>query len=63
MATEESDRLIAKEFEEISSTVYVPSMMWIRRAVGEMLAILKMWRDHPESYRGVAWCETMGWQE
>ena len=34
-----------------------------RRAVEEMLANLKVWREHPASSRALAWCEAVGWKE
>ncbi len=34
-----------------------------RRAVEEMLANLKVWREHPASSRASAWCEAVGWKE
>ncbi len=34
-----------------------------RRAVEEMLANLKVWREHPASSLSWAWCEAVGWKE
>ncbi len=34
-----------------------------RRAVEEMLANLKVWREHPASSLSLAWCEAVGWKE
>jgi len=34
-----------------------------RRSVEEMLANLKVWREHPASSRASAWCEAVGWKE
>ncbi len=34
-----------------------------RRAVEEMLANLKVWREHPASSFSMAWCEAVGWKE
>ncbi len=34
-----------------------------RRAVEEMLANLKVWREHPASSFSLAWCEAVGWKE
>ncbi len=34
-----------------------------RRAVEEMLANLKVWREHPASSRAMAWCEAVGWKD
>jgi len=34
-----------------------------RRSVEEMLANLKMWREHPASSQSWAWCEAVGWKE
>ncbi len=34
-----------------------------RRSVVEMLANLKVWREHPTSSRASAWCEAVGWKE
>lgn len=34
-----------------------------RRAMEEMLANLKVWREHPASSRAMAWCEAVGWKE
>ena len=34
-----------------------------RRAVEELLANLKVWREDPASSRALAWCEAVGWKE
>ncbi len=34
-----------------------------RKAVEEMLANLKVWREHPASSYAMAWCEAVGWKE
>lgn len=34
-----------------------------RRAVEDMLANLKVWREHPASSHSMAWCEAVGWKE
>jgi len=34
-----------------------------RSAVEEMLANLKVWREHPASSHSWAWCEAVGWKE
>ncbi len=34
-----------------------------RREVEEMLANLKVWREHPASSFSMAWCEAVGWKE
>ena len=35
----------------------------VRRALEEMLANLKVWREHPASSYSMAWCEAVGWKE
>ncbi len=34
-----------------------------RRSVEEMLANLKVWREHPASSQSWTWCEAVGWKE
>ncbi len=34
-----------------------------RRALEEMLANLKVWREHPACSQAWAWCEAVGWKE
>ncbi len=34
-----------------------------RRSVEEMLANLKVWREHPASSMALTWCEAVGWKE
>jgi len=34
-----------------------------RRSVEEMLANLKVWREHPASSFSLTWCEAVGWKE
>jgi len=67
-STRESIRDVAEmQSERFSQPEFVDRVInWgltDRRAVEEMLANLKVWREHPASSQAWAWCEAVGWKE